>query len=77
MGGNRAGDVLVSLYGGETNREIRKHVIEALFLQGNAKALVEIGRKESDPQLKKEIVTKLSHMNAKDATDFLLEILNK
>ncbi len=77
MGGPRTTDVLVGLYGGEKDRQIRKQVIEALFLQGNAKALVDIGRKETDPDLRKEIVTKLSQMGSKDATDFLLEILNK
>jgi hypothetical protein len=48
-----------------------------LFVQGNATGLVALARKESDPQLKKEIVSKLSVMNKKEATDYFLEILNK
>jgi HEAT repeat protein len=77
MGGPRAAQALVSLYTGEAEPGVRRDVIEALFLSGDAKALVELGRKEKDPALRKEIVTKLSLMGSKDATDFLLEILNK
>ena len=36
-----------------------------------------IARNEKDPQLRKTAVEKLSLMNSKDATDFMLEILNK
>jgi HEAT repeat protein len=77
MGGPRAGEVLVSLYDSEKDRELRKQTVEALFLQSNAKALVTIARKESDPELRREIVARLSQMGGKDATDFMLEILNK
>ncbi len=52
-------------------------MINGLFIQGNAKALIALARKETDPAMKKEIVTKLSVMGSKDATDFLMEILNK
>ena len=41
-------------------------------------ALVGIARKESDSTLKREIVSRLSHMSdSKVATDYLLEIINK
>jgi len=52
-------------------------VIQGLFVQGNAKALVDLARKETDPSVKKEIVGKLSVMGSKEATDYLMEILNK
>jgi hypothetical protein len=38
---------------------------------------VSLARKESDLQLKKEIVSKLSVMRNKEATDYFVEILNK
>jgi len=71
------GPALSSLYGKETSRELKGDVLHALFVQGNAKALVDLARAEKDPQLRKEIVGHLSHMDEKESTDFLLEILNK
>jgi len=71
------GPALVSLYGKQTSRELKGDVLHALFVQGNAKALVDLARSEKDPQLKKDIVGHLSHMDEKESTDFLLEILNK
>ncbi len=68
---------LLKMYGNEKEKEIRKKVIEALFLQGNAKAIVEIARKETDPELKKKAVEQLSIMNSKEGTEFFEEILNK
>ena len=43
----------------------------------NAEALVALARKEQNTDLKKDMVSKLSNMHSKAATDFLLEILNK
>jgi HEAT repeat protein len=77
MGGEKTGGFLVSLYGGDKDPEVRREVLRSLFLQGNAKSLIEIARAEPDPALRKEVVSLLSHMDAKLATDYLLEILNK
>jgi hypothetical protein len=52
-------------------------VIKSLFLQGNAKALIEIARQETDPELKQEAVKKLSLIGSKEATDYLMEILDQ
>jgi HEAT repeats len=74
---NRPGvaDTLVSIYGSDTSAESRRIVVNGLFMQRNAKALVDLARNEKDPQMKKEIVTKLSVMKAPEATDYLLELL--
>ncbi|HET7619347.1 MAG TPA: HEAT repeat domain-containing protein [Gemmatimonadaceae bacterium] len=78
MGGKETGDALGQIYAANTsNPEIRKAVIQALFIQGNATALVSLARKEGDIEMKKEIVSKLSLMDDKVAVDYLLEILNK
>jgi len=78
MGGKRTGDALVEIYTSDKDPEIRKSVVQALFLQSNAESLVAIARKESDHEMQKEIVQKLSLMgNNKAARDYLLEILNK
>ncbi|HLW79764.1 MAG TPA: HEAT repeat domain-containing protein, partial [Terriglobia bacterium] len=76
--GNRTADGLLAIYAGDKDRNIRRAVIQALFLQGNAKPLVEIARKETDPELKRDAVQKLSLMGgSKEATDFMMELLNK
>ena len=75
--GSRSADKLTSLYQTEKAVDIRKEIMNAFFLQGNAKALVDIARNEKDPELHKTAVEKLSLMNSKDSTDFMLEILNK
>lgn len=76
-GGSRAGATLISIYETDSNGEVRHAVINALFLQGNAKGLVELARKERDPDLKKQIISKLSIMGSKDASDYLMELLRE
>jgi len=77
MGSTRTGEALVALYAKEKEVETRKAIVQAFFLQNNAEQLVAIARKESDPVMRKEIVSRLSTMRSKVATDYLLEILNK
>ncbi len=76
-GGKQSSDALLAIYGSEKDAANRKMVLEALFIQGNAHALIDIARKETDPELKKEAVSKLSLMDSKEATDYMLELLNK
>jgi HEAT repeat protein len=75
LGGERAGEMLVTLYNSDTRPELRRTVINSLFIQGNAKALVALARREKDPELKKEIIQKLSLTGSKDAADYLMEYL--
>jgi hypothetical protein len=70
-------DALPAIYAKETDRENKEAVLNALFIQGNAHALVTIARSEKDPQLKKTAVSKLSIMNSKEGNDYLMEILQK
>ena len=76
LGAGHTGDALVSIYESDRDRDDRREVINALFIEGNAHALIQIARKETDPELKKDAVQKLSLMHSKEATDFLMEILN-
>jgi len=46
-------------------------------VQGNGGAIVAIARGEKDPELKKAAVSKLSLMHSKEATDYLMELLQK
>jgi HEAT repeat protein len=77
MGRTKTSEALVSLYGSETDRNVKERIINALFEQGSAKELVDVARKETDPELKKNAVHRLSNMKSKEATDFFMELLNK
>ncbi len=77
MGGENTGAALVSMYAAESDASVRAEIVNGLFIQGNAKALVELARKETNPEMRKTIVAKLSVMGSKDSTDYMLEILNK
>jgi hypothetical protein len=68
---------LQSIYAKETDRGIKEEVLNAYFIQGNAAAIVAIARNEKDPELKRTAVSKLSIMHSKEATDYLMEILQK
>jgi HEAT repeat protein len=75
LGGGRSGELLLSLYNDDPRPEVRKGVIEALFIQGNARTLVSLARAEKDPETKRRIIQKLSVMGSKEATDYLMEFL--
>ena len=77
MGSTRAGDVLAQLYAKEKDLETRKAIIQGFFHQNNGEQLVAIARKETDPVMRKEIVSRMSHMRSKVVMDYLMEILNK
>jgi tetratricopeptide (TPR) repeat protein len=66
---------LVSVYGSESDKNIKTEILNSLGNQGAAKQIIECARKESDPELKKVAVRRLSEMRSKEATDFLMEIL--
>jgi HEAT repeat protein len=75
MGDHGSGDVLVSIYHSGQDRTVREAILNALFIQQNGKALVDLARNEQDPQMKKEIINKLALVHSKETTDYMLEIL--
>jgi len=72
-----SGKALQEIYSKETDHDVKAEVLNAYFLQGNAKALVAIARSEKDPELKKTAVSKLSLMHSREGTDYLMELLQK
>jgi len=72
-----AGKALQTIYSKETDRGVKEEVLNSYFLQGNAAAIVAIARNEKDVELKRVAVSKLSIMHSKEATDYLMEILQK
>jgi outer membrane protein assembly factor BamD (BamD/ComL family) len=72
-----SGKALQDIYSKETDHTLKAEVLNAYFLQGNAKALVAIARSEKDPELKKTAVSKLTLMHSKEGTEYLMELLQK
>lgn len=68
---------LSGLYQGARDRNASDAVIQALFLHDSAQELVALARKETDPQLKEDIVQKLSMMHNPIATAYLEELLKQ
>jgi tetratricopeptide (TPR) repeat protein len=68
-------EALTGIYASDASLDVKKAVVTALFIQGNAAGLVALARAEKNPEMKKEIVSKLSIMKSKEATDYLLELL--
>jgi hypothetical protein len=80
LASQRAGvdaNTMVSLYSAEQDPQIKMSILDGLYSQRNAKALVDIARSEKDTKMKLRIVERLSNMKSKEATDYLEELLKK
>ncbi|HEX2832819.1 MAG TPA: tetratricopeptide repeat protein [Thermoanaerobaculia bacterium] len=75
--GGKSTPILLALYAAEKDPEIKEAVIEGLFVQGNARALIDLSKKETNKELKREIVQKLSIMGNDEAVKYMLEILDE
>ena len=73
----RSNDLLAGLYAGETDDQNKKEIINGLHAKNDAKALIDIARKETNPELKREIISRLATMKSKEATDYMVELLSK
>ena len=76
-GSKEAGTALVEMYNGPSDPDTKRDIIHALFIQGDAHDLVTLARKETNVEMKKELVHSLSIMGSKEANDYLIELLNK
>ena len=77
FGGAADKKLLSDIYSVSSDRDMKGRVVDALFIQGDARALVDMARKETDPAMRKRIVDRLSRMKSKDATEYLMELINK
>lgn len=68
-------DALVSIYSADQDQQVKHSIINSLYAQKNVTALVQLGRKEGDIELKREIVSRLANMHTPEANQFLEEIL--
>jgi hypothetical protein len=76
-GGPRNAAFLANIYTSDKDPGIRDAAINGLFVSGSAHELVELAKKETDPEMKRRLVSRLSIMNNKEATDYLIQLLEK
>lgn len=77
VGGEDSLGALTKIYNTQNDIATKKRVINALFLRGAAHDMVAMARKETNPELKKAWIQKLSLMNSPEITEYMTEILNK
>lgn len=77
FGGSAALPALMDIYNSSADVATRKGVIRALFIHGDAKDMAALARKETNPELKQELVRNLSIMGSPEANEYMMEILNK
>jgi hypothetical protein len=57
-----ADDALWQLYQKESSLDVKKHILRAMFIGGNATRLVELARTEPNPELRLSAVRNLGIM---------------
>jgi hypothetical protein len=77
VGGEESLAALTKLYSTQADTSMKKKAINALFLHGAGKEMVALARKETNPELKRELIQKMSLMRSPEITDYMMEILNK
>ena len=77
VGGQESLTTLTKVYNSQADIGVKKKVINALFLHGAGREMVALARKETNPQLKRALIEKMSLMNSPEISDYMMEILNK
>jgi HEAT repeat protein len=77
VGGDESLAALIRVYNSQADLAMKKNVINALFLHGAGKEMVALARKETNPQMKRELIQKMSLMSSPEITEYMMEILNK
>jgi HEAT repeat protein len=75
MGKSGQPDDLTAIYRADADSQVRKAVVEALFLRQDGKGLVSLARSEKDPAMKAEIVLKMSLVQTPETREYMMEIL--
>jgi hypothetical protein len=73
--GKAGNDTLAEIYRSSSDMGIKRAVISAFFVSGDATRMVEMARNEKDLGLKHDIVAQLALMQDKAATDYMIELL--
>ncbi len=69
-----AHDELWQLYTKESSRDVKRQILQAMFVGGNAERLIQLAKTESDPELRRLAVRNLGLMGSKRTGDALVEI---
>jgi HEAT repeat protein len=77
VGGDESLAALTKVYNSQADLSMKKKVINALFLHGAGKEMVALARKETNPQVKRELIQKMSLMSSPEISEYMMEILNK
>jgi len=77
VGGDESLAALTKVYNSQADLAMKKKVINALFLHGAGKEMVALARKETNPELKRSLIQKMSMMSSPEISDYMMEILNK
>jgi HEAT repeat protein len=75
FGEEKGARILVGLYRQESDRSVKRKILESLMVNGAARELVELFRVEKDPELKRLIVQQLALVDDEEAEKVLSEIL--
>ncbi len=71
-----AHDALWQLYQKESSVDVKKRIIQAMFVGGNADRLIELAKTEKIPELRRTALRNLGIMGGKKSSDALVEIYN-
>ena len=77
VGGQESLMALTNLYNSQAGVPTKKKVINALFLHGAGREMVALARKETNPELKRDLIQHMSLMSSPEITEYMMEILNK
>jgi tetratricopeptide (TPR) repeat protein len=77
VGGDESLAALTKVYNSQADLSVKKKVINALFLHGAGKEMVALAKKETNPELKRSLISKMSLMSSPEISDYMMEILNK
>jgi HEAT repeat protein len=77
VGGDESLAALTKVYNSQADLATKKKVINALFLHGAGKEMVALAKKETNPELKRSLISKMSLMSSPEISDYMMEILNK
>lgn len=73
--GKAANDTLVEVYNKTSDPKIKQAVISSFFISQDAPRMVDLAKAEKNLELKRTIISQLSLMHDKAATDYMIELL--
>jgi len=62
---------LAELYASETSVDVKKRIIQAMFVGGSADKLIELAKTEKDPQLRREALMRLQLLGTPKARAYV------